>query len=481
MIASVRARLTLWHTAVLAVLLALFASGAYAFVRYASRARTDAAVIDAVNDLVMELTAERRGGTTTPSAAAEVMRELRFRALAFVVYDREGHVVASSVPPPPPSSGGEPAEPAFDVARLGRLVAGGKLTRRVFVSIGDSEGGYRAALMPVRLADGMFVAAAAQSLHVEAETLSEARMAMLIAVPLTLVLAWVGGWMLARRSLAPMVEIREHAARIGASNLGERVPIASPNDEVGQLAAVINALLVRLERSFSQQQQFMADASHELRTPVTVVQNETSLALSRPNRTPAEYEEALTVVRAAARRIRRIVDDLFLLARADAGEQPLRRAPVYLDEIVTECLREARSLADACDVRLASAPLAEAPFMGDEPLLHRLVLNLLDNAIKYSLPGASVAIRLLAVRATYVIEIEDTGPGIPHDVQPRIFDRFVRADAARSHDGETLTSGAGLGLSIARWIAEAHGGKLELGRTDERGTLFVLTLPAADA
>ncbi|HEY5060216.1 MAG TPA: HAMP domain-containing protein, partial [Gemmatimonadaceae bacterium] len=295
MIASMRARLTLWHTAVLAVLLTLFAAGAYAFVRYSSRVRTDAAVGDAVNDLVAELNAEHGSGTSTAATAAEVMRELRFRRIAFVVYDSAGRVVASSVPRPPRPDAGEPTEPAFDAARLGTLASAAHITRRVFASIGDSEGGYRAALDPMHFPDGTFVAAAAQSLHDEAETLGEARLAMVVAVPLTLVLAWIGGWLLARRSLAPMVEIREHAARIGASNLGERVPIAAPNDEVGQLAAVINALLGRLERAFSQQRQFMADASHELRTPVTVVQNEASVALSRPNRAAAEYEEALTV------------------------------------------------------------------------------------------------------------------------------------------------------------------------------------------
>ncbi|MEO6879103.1 MAG: HAMP domain-containing sensor histidine kinase [Gemmatimonadaceae bacterium] len=476
MISSMRARLALWHTSVLAVLLALFAAGAYAFVAHSGRARTDAAVSDAVNDLITGLAAERTGQTTTRAAAGEVMRELRFRTIAFVLYDASGAVVASSVPRPRPDEG-EPADPPFDATRLGPLVAGGQVTRRTLVSIGDAEGGYRAALERVRFGDGTFIAAAAQSVHDEAETLTEARVAVLIAVPIALILAWVGGWLLARRSLAPMVEIREHAARIGASNLGERVPIASPNDEVGQLAAVINALLARLERAFSQQQQFMADASHELRTPVAVVQNEASLALSRPGRSPAEYEEALGVVRAAARRLRRIVDDLFLVARADAGEQPLRLVPVYLDEIVADCVRDARSLADARGVHLSSDQLPEAPTNGDELLLHRLILNLLDNAIKYSPAGATVTVRLAVTETDICVEVEDTGPGIPPDVQPRVFDRFVRADNARSHDADTLTSGAGLGLSIARWIAEAHGGSLDLDKSSGSGSLFVLRLP----
>ena len=351
------------------------------------------------------------------------------------------------------------------------------VAKRSFASIGDSEGGYRVGLVPMHFPDGPFVAVAAQSVHDDAELLDTARMAMLFAIPATVVLAWVGGVILARRSLTPMVAMREHAARIGATNLGDRLPVANPHDEVGELAAVINELLGRLERSFTQQRQFMADASHELRTPLAIVQNEASLALFR-QREPTEYEDALHVVLAATRRLRRIVDDLFLLARADAGELPVRRDPVYLDDIVSGAVREVRSLAEArgVDVTVESAP--ETPIVGDELLLHRLVLNLLDNAIKYSSAGGRVAARLGARDGECVFEVEDTGPGIPPELQSHVFDRFVRIDASRSHQKDTLTSGAGLGLPIARWIAEAHGGTLELGRSDETGSVFVLRLPA---
>ena len=142
------------------------------------------------------------------------------------------------------------------------------------------------------------------------------------------------------------------------------MPIATPDDEVGQLATVINDLLARLEGAFAQQRRFMADASHELRTPVAIVQNEASLALSRPGRDSAEYEDALVVVREAARRLRRIVDDLFLLARADSGELPVRCDPVYLDEIVSECAREVRSLAEHASVRVVDRAIARVGATG---------------------------------------------------------------------------------------------------------------------
>jgi signal transduction histidine kinase len=325
--------------------------------------------------------------------------------------------------------------------------------------------------------EGQFVAVAAASLHEEEETLAEARLAAVVAIPLTLLLGALGGALLARRSLQPMVTMTHRAARIGATNLGERLPIANPDDEVGRLATVINDLLARLERAFAEQRQFMADASHELRTPVAVVQHEASLALSLPGREAAEYEDSLRVVRDAGRRMRRLVDDLFLLARADAGELPVHREALYLDVIVSECARQVRSLAEARGVCVTVSAMPEAPAMGDEALLHRLVLNLLDNAIKHSPPESCASVGLDVAEREYVLWVEDTGPGIPEAVQPHVFERFVRADRARARDAETLTSGAGLGLAIAKWIAEAHGGRLELARSGPAGSRFVLRLP----
>jgi two-component system, OmpR family, sensor kinase len=475
---SLRTRLAAWHTSVLALLLVSFATAAYAFVFYATRARTDASVGDAADELGRELIVERRNQATAAAAAEEVLSELQGRSTAFVVYDRAGRIVASRVPRPRQPAPAEETEPSFDAVAFGRTLRGHVVTHRSFVSTARSEGRYRVALVPVRLPDGLFIAAAAQSIEGDAELLRAARVAMLVAIPATLVLAWAGGALLARRSLAPMVAMRENADRISVTSLDDRLPIANPHDEVGQLAAVINELLARLERSFAQQRQFMADASHELRTPVAIIQNEASLAVSR-GRAAAEYEDALLVVLTATRRLRRIVDDLFLLARADAGELPLRRDPVYLDEIVSSVAREVRSLAEARAVDVIIGPLPETPLVGDELLLHRLVLNLLDNAIKYSSTGARVAVRLDRRGNEYILEVEDTGPGVPAELQGRIFDRFVRADMARSHADDALTSGAGLGLSIAQWVAEAHGGTLELARSDETGTLFVLRLPAA--
>jgi heavy metal sensor kinase len=476
MLGSVRWRLTLWHSAVLALLLALFAVGAYAFIVRASRERTAASVLDAAGDLQAELLDERHHQPTTLDAAREVLGELRFRSFAFVVYDAGGRPVAVTVPRSRRAAG-ESVDPAFDVDRLGRIVRSSAPRAPRVVTLADAEGGYRAAIAPVNMPEGRFFVAAAASLHEEEEALSEARWAALVAIPLALVLGGIGGSLLARRSLEPMVTMTHRAAHIGATNLGERLPIANPGDEVGRLATVINALLARLERAFAEQRRFMADASHELRTPVAVVQHEASLALSQPNRDSAEYEDSLRVVRDAGRRMRRLVDDLFLLARADAGELPVRHEPLYLNDLVSDCARQVRSLAEARGVCVEVTPMPESPQMGDEGLLSRVVLNLLDNAIKHSPAGACATVGLEAGELEYRIWVEDTGPGIPPEVQPHVFERFVRADQARARDTDTLTSGAGLGLAIARWIAEAHGGRLELVWSGPAGTRFMLRVP----
>lgn len=475
MLSSVRARLTLWHTFVLAVLLGLFVTGAYVFVLGLGRARTDSAVLDAVTNLELELLAERPRHPTTRAAAAEVLSKLHFRQIAFVVFDSSGKLVASSRARQ--RSGPEEGSAAsLDVSELGRIASGAATSDAQVVAVPDREGGFRAAVTSMAMPDGRFVVSAAVPVYVEAETLSDAREAMLVAIPVTLLLASLFGWLLARHSLEPMVTMRERAAGIGATSLGDRLPIKNPADEVGQLAAVINDLLARLEHAFARQRQFMADASHELRTPVAVVQHEASLALSRPHRNPEEYEDSLSIVRDAGRRMRLIVDDLFLLASADAGEVPMRHEPLYLDEVVADCARVVRALAQSRGITVSLDLPEEAPFTGDEALLHRLVLNLLDNAIKYSPAGAGVTLRLSVASEQYRLEVADTGRGIPAEMQAHIFERFVRADAARTHD-DTHTSGAGLGLSIARWIAGAHCGELNLARSSSEGSVFVVTLP----
>ncbi len=308
------------------------------------------------------------------------------------------------------------------------------------------------------------------------------------AIPLALILAAAGGWFLARKSLAPVVVMSERARRISAENLNERLPVANPRDELGQLAATFNELLSRLDEAFARQQeafaqqrQFMADASHELRTPLSVIRATSEVTLEEPDCEEGEYREAMVTVGEQARRLTRIVEDLFTLARADTGQRAIERKSFYLDELVTETARAARVLASRKGVTMEYAPAPEAPFNGDEGLLRQMILNLLDNSIRHTPVGGRVRLSLERRDSKYAITVADTGAGVPVEAQPHIFRRFYRADKARSRAGETDRGGAGLGLSIAKWIAEAHDGRLELAHSDETGSAFITTFPLSGA
>jgi signal transduction histidine kinase len=326
---------------------------------------------------------------------------------------------------------------------------------------------------------------------VEAERLlfAHIRETLLWVIPVMLVVGSVGGYFLARKSLAPVVAMSEKAARMGAQSLQERLPVLNPHDELGHLARTFNDLLERLHRSLEQQRRFMADASHELRSSVSIIRGEAEVALSRP-RQPGEYRESLAITLEEAGRLSHIVNDLFTLARADAGEFPLHPRDFYLEDLAAECLRAARSMAAAYGVALRYEPDGEMPIHADEALLQRLAINLLDNAIKYTPAGGTVHLSCARLGAEYKLTVRDNGPGIPLEAQEKIFERFVRLDSARTEDRDTpgsaesfapATAGAGLGLAIARWIAEAHHGRLVLLQSDASGSTFAAFLPANGA
>jgi signal transduction histidine kinase len=225
-----------------------------------------------------------------------------------------------------------------------------------------------------------------------------------------------------------------------------------------------------------QQRQFMMDASHELRTPLSIVTGAAEVALAQSDRTSAEYREALAIVTDEGRRLRRLVEDMFTLTRADAGQQIVECARVYLDEVITETVRAADVLAAANGVEIRLTAEADQIYFGDELMLRRLVLNLLDNAIQHSPRGSYVEIALEHGDNMYVIRVVDHGSGISLSEQSLIFNRFYRADQTRVRYDDA-TRGAGLGLAIARSIAEAHGGRLDLQHSGLDGSTFVVTLP----
>jgi heavy metal sensor kinase len=473
---SLRARLALWHAGTLGVLLIGFALVAYVYTERSTLHRTDEYLRASAGAFVGELRAEREELATTPQAARAAVQDFRFGDLHVTVFDAALRMLASSPTAAMPMAPGEERGPPADPAALARALRGGPPRAPAFFTLDDSEGGYRVLATPARVGGEALTVTVEQPLHARQEALEEARAVLLVSIPLVLLLAWAGGYLLARRSLAPVVAMSERAARLGAGDLDAALPVRNPRDELGRLATVFNDLLARLGRSIAQQRQFMADASHELRTPVSILRGEAEIALSAP-RTPAEYQDALALVRDEGRRLSVIVDDLFLLARVDAGQQPLRPTEMYLDELAGACMRAVRSLAARREIELVCESPGDLPFRGDEQLLHRLLLNLLDNALKYSPPGATVRLTVERAAGGYRMAVHDAGPAIPPDAAERIFERFYRVDRARSRAVESTTGGAGLGLSIARWVAEAHGGSLRLARSGADGNMFELLLP----
>jgi heavy metal sensor kinase len=299
-----------------------------------------------------------------------------------------------------------------------------------------------------------------------------------VAIPVLVVAATAGAWAIARRNLAPVAGMAARAGEISAANLGPRLEVGGP-DELARFAAAFNALLDRLSASIEQQRRFMADASHELRTPTAVMKAEADVVLARAHRDEAEYRDALDVVRRSAGRLSRIVDDLFLLARADAGHLVVRDDAVYLDEVVHDAVRAMEPVGAGRDVAVRIAAMDQATVRGDAELLGRVLLNLLDNAVKHSPAGASVTVEMATHGRRHRVCVVDAGPGIPAADAARLFERFFRGDAARARADGSVTDGAGLGLAIARRIAEAHGGTLALVESRPGRTEFRLDLPAA--
>jgi len=476
---TLRARLTLWYTVLLAVPLIAFAAASYVVVERTLERRTDVFIDDALTAFARELFAERRASMSVVQAMQTAVTEVKFRDLNIAILDSAGRLVVMN------ATGGTSEElstsrrPSASVEQQLLIVVRQRdLAEPQALTVHGTTDAYRILSRPLPVDDQRFTLTGAYSLADIEDVLSQLRDLFLVAIPGLLLVSALGGSALARRSLAPVAAMSAQAAVISASNMHERLPVGGGDELVG-LARVVNGLLDRLEDSFDQQRRFVTDASHELRTPTAVVRTEADVTLSRDHRSEAEYRESVTVIRDAAQRLTRIVDDLFLLSRADSGHLVMRREPLYLEELVQEAARAVRSVASERGVDIALHDVVEAPHIGDADLLGRLLLNLLDNAIKHSPRGGTVDVAMRLHGAHCEVRVGDTGPGIPPEAAARIFERFYRVDSARSRTETSVTSGAGLGLAITRRIAEMHHGSVELALSRPGRTEFVVTLPVA--
>ncbi len=316
-----------------------------------------------------------------------------------------------------------------------------------------------------------------QSLKPSQETLQTLLLVLAVVVPGTLVLASAGGWFLGMRALSPIDRITQSARRISAEDLAQRLNLDLPNDEVGRLAATFDAMLGRLEAAFERQRRFTADASHELRTPLTIMKGDIGVALNRP-RSSSEYQEVLAGLDEEVDRLTRLVEDLLLLARADTARPLLYTQPLDLRDLLVKVVEQISPLSGARGQMIEMTVPVSIPVQGDPDKLVRLFFNLLDNAVKYTQCGGRISVRVVHTEpASVQVEIADNGPGMSADELAHIFDRFYRADTSRA----LSTGGAGLGLSIALWIAEAHGGRISAQSEPGRGSTFSVWLPAAQA
>ena len=287
--------------------------------------------------------------------------------------------------------------------------------------------------------------------------------------------ALVAGWLLASRALSPVAALTETARGIARSgDLKRRVPSPVHRDELGQLASTFNEMLDSIEAGYHTQQRFVADASHELRAPLTAIQANLELLERQPGMTEADRDEAIREASREAKRLGRLVSDLLILARADAGA-PVRRDRVALDSLALEALSEVRHL--AAGQRLDVERVEPVVVAGDEDRLKQLVIILLDNAIKYTPAPGTVALTVRRVGSGAELVVRDTGVGIGPADLPHVFERFYRADPARGRD----PGGTGLGLPIAQWVAERHGGQISVASDPGKGTVVTVHLPALNA
>lgn len=295
---------------------------------------------------------------------------------------------------------------------------------------------------------------------------------MLTAIPIALVLGTIGGWLLARRSLAPISYITEATQKITATNLGERLRSRHSDDELDHLIATINAMISRLEDSFKRMNQLTADVSHELRTPISAMRGEAELLLSKP-RPQGAYRKALATYIEQLDFLTRMIDDLILLSKFDSNEARLTMIPIKLDRLLINLGDLFKVLAEQKGVELTVGIIERLDIVGDQTRLQQLFTNLIDNAIKFTPSGGHIDIALQKDKGFAKASIKDTGIGVPASEFEHIFDRFYQVDKSRDKGSK----GVGLGLSICQWIVKAHHGKIELESAVGEGSRFIVSLP----
>ncbi len=461
---SIRTRLTLWYSGVLLAILVTISVLSYSWLRFGLLQDLDASLLT-VAQVVKDTGAQARGARDQEAMLRELLGPELYDKF-FQLLDPEGRPQAA---PAPPRAGALPLSPGAR-ARAAR----GQNTFETVGLVGAEP--VRVLTMPIvrdgRVVEivqvGMLLRRARATLDRYVDTLT-------VLIPLGVGLAALGGAIIARIALRPLDRMTRTARRISAEDLSERVERPRTGDELDRLAETMNDMLARLEQAFAQSRRFAADAAHELRTPLAALRGTTEVAL-RGDRSPGEYRAVLTSSLEEVERLIRLSEDLLLFSRAQAGPEPAGER-VDLEPILLEGLDAGARLGQAAGVSVRIESAAPAVVRGDATALRRALLNLVENGVKYTPRGGKVELSLVADDGTASLTVSDTGIGVDPADAERVFEPFVRLDAARSRD----TGGAGLGLAIARSIVTAHRGTLTVESRPGSGSRFTIRLPLASA
>ena len=461
---SIRTRLTLWYSGVLLAILVTISVLSYSWLRFGLLQDLDASLLT-VAQVVKDTGAQERASGDQEAMLRELLGPELYDKF-FQLLDPEGR------PQPTPAPNRAGALPLSPGARA--RAAQGQNTFETVALVGAEP--VRVLTMPIvrdgRVVEivqvGMLLRRARATLDRYVDTLT-------VLIPLGVGLAALGGAIIARIALRPLDRMTRTARRISAEDLSERVERPRTGDELDRLAETMNDMLARLEQAFAQSRRFAADAAHELRTPLAALRGTTEVAL-RGDRPPAEYRKVLASSLEEVERLIRLSEDLLLFSRSQAGPEPAEER-VDLEPLLLEGLDAGARLGQAAGVSVRIEHAAPAVVRGDATALLRALLNLVENAIKYTPRGGKVELSLIAEDETASLTVSDTGLGVDPADAERIFEPFVRLDAARSRD----TGGAGLGLAIARSIVTAHRGSLTVESRPGSGSRFTIRLPLAPA
>jgi heavy metal sensor kinase len=456
---NVRSRLTVWYVLVLASLLALYAGVASLFLFLSLREDFDANLVRDLETVEGMLAKEPNGLVSLHSShlgAAEP------RIGHFIeVWSSEGSLLYRSAELRDQTLGGPPSPDeglADPTPSTSRLPNGTRI---------------RLASSVYHVEDQRVVLRVAYRVEKLRGELREFESVLLLGFPIAVLLAGVGGYALARKALAPIDRMAVETQSISADRLTDRLSIENPEDELGRLASVFNAMLARLQAAFDQLRRFTADASHELRTPLTAIRSVGEVALQE-EKSPREYRDVIGSMLEEVDRLTRLVESLLTLSRADAGHVQLQRVDISVLALAREASSMVEVLGEEKRQRIDVDGDAGVIVSADRLILRQAMVNLLDNAIKYSPVDSRISVRVARVAGNRVsMEIADEGPGIPVEHQPYVFDRFYRVDKARTREW----GGAGLGLSITRWAVEAHGGEISLQSKEGSGATFRVSFP----